>query len=163
GLPDTPGCWLILADAGGIGRSLGIALSQQGHHCFLVHRNPQDAPAATGSELTKCPDFANVERLRSQLEDLQSRTGLPLRAVIHLWNLDPPSDASTWEDRLADAESEGCGVALSLVQALAGKRHEVATRLWFVTRAAQPVGESHRLDLSQSILWGFGKSIALEH
>src|SRR5262249_39432011 len=69
GLPDTPGCWLILADAGGIGRSLGIALSQQGHHCFLAHRNPQAAPAVTGSDLIACPDFANVERLRSQLAE----------------------------------------------------------------------------------------------
>jgi malonyl CoA-acyl carrier protein transacylase len=165
GLTGTPGCWLILADDGGVGGSLGMALERQGHRCFLVYRKSQDVPAAgpTGPDRIPRPDFANQDGLRGRLTELQARAGLPLRGIIHLWALDLSGADDAWDECLSHVENEGCDVALSLVRALAGKAHAVTPRLWFVTRGAQPAGIARRLNVFQSVLWGLGKTIALEH
>jgi hypothetical protein len=52
--------------------------------------------------------------------------------------------------------------ALYLTQAAARQTAAAPPRLWFVTRQAQATGHEE-LDLAGSPLWGFGRTLALEH
>lgn len=53
------------------------------------------------------------------------------------------------------------GVARSLVSALHGL--DSPPRLHFLTRNAQPISEGDRAAAAQAVLWGLGRSLALEH
>ncbi|HEY1279363.1 MAG TPA: SDR family NAD(P)-dependent oxidoreductase [Acidimicrobiales bacterium] len=84
----------------------------------------------------------DVERVLSEAAD----DGFD--AMLHLWSLDD------------DAIDAGLRSALHATQALI--RHGGATRLWFVTRGAQPLGAAAP-DPDQAALWGFARSVGLEH
>ncbi|MFC5156843.1 SDR family NAD(P)-dependent oxidoreductase, partial [Streptomyces amakusaensis] len=61
-----------------------------------------------------------------------------------------------------NAFAAGLGVTAALVQALGDA--EVAAPLWCVTRGAIAVAKSERLENpAQALIWGFGRSAALEH
>ena len=53
------------------------------------------------------------------------------------------------------------GVARSLVSALHGL--DSPPRLHLLTRNAQPISEGDRAAAAQAVLWGLGRSLALEH
>jgi acyl transferase domain-containing protein/acyl carrier protein len=153
---DEPGCWLILADRHGVARSLALQLERRGHRCSLLYRTGESIDGAA-------PAAADPAGWRAMLDELRADTGLSLRAVVHLWALDFPTDENAWDDCLADIGKVDCNLIVSLARALSGDAQQSRGRLWLCTRAAQPAGDVNRLSLCQSPLWGLGKGIALEH
>jgi len=137
-----PGRWLIFEDRGGVGRAVRGALEARGASCESV--GPAEAGADVPIGLPDDPD------------------GRPIRGVVDLRSLDHPgSDEMTVED-LEAAQAAGCGGALALVGALAGRKGPA--RLWLATVGAQPAGPAPRIaGLAQATLWGLGRSIALEY
>jgi acyl transferase domain-containing protein/acyl carrier protein len=153
--------WLILADASGLGARLAALLAGRGQPCVLVRRG--SGFARQGDEEWTI-DPAAPGDFRRLLGDLAGADGLSLRAIVYLWGLDAPdTDRLTTGTLLSDVVTTAGGV-LHLVQALAAAGPSPAPRLWLVTRAAQPVGDTSTiLQLAQAPLWGLGKAIALEH
>ncbi|ERN42091.1 polyketide synthase module [Rubidibacter lacunae KORDI 51-2] len=164
--PKPIGDWVIFADTDGIARNLAERLHADGETCTLVYRDTPPDPTADISTLQLDPqDPGSTDRL---LDRLQER-GAGLQGIVHCWGLDAPVAEAMDAPALAAASRLGCGTVLTLVQALIrgqGTESELsAPRLWLVTRAAQPAGESlvTLSGVSQASLWGMGKAIALEH
>ena len=89
-----------------------------------------------------------------------------MRGVVNLWSLDLPTGGVT-ADQLESAQRLIVESALSLLQAIVEPQQAwLATpRLWLVTRnvvAASPDDNSPP-DPASAVLWGFGRSAALEH
>jgi myxalamid-type polyketide synthase MxaE and MxaD len=153
-----PGVWLILADSSGVGQQLAQLLTARGEMTVLVH--PADAfERLDGLHYGVRPGSSEdmIQMLKSVFDESQAAC----RGVFHLWSLDlPPEDQSN--NSILEKAQFGCGSALCLVQALARTQAGV-TRLWLVTRGAQPVDGPARLALAQSPLWGLGRVISQEH
>ena len=147
--PDRePGrAWVILADRAGIGARLAALLERHGPSVLLQR---------AGMELT---DPRLFDRLFADAPEL---AGTPLRGVVNLWALDATSTDELTAKSLKAAQGGVCGDTLHLAQALSRIEREGRTRLWLVTRGAQPVIPG-RLSVAQAPLWGLGGVIASEH
>ncbi len=140
--PDLAGHWVILADAGGLGRRLAGLLEAGGGSVELMYADAwQPDSDETRSALTGC------------------------RAVIHLWGLDgTPSAADLTAETLRRDQERHCASVLRLVGLLAAAGGPGNPRLWIVTRGAQSVRhDGDQVNVTQAPLWGLGKVIALEH
>ena len=147
-IPDTTGSWLVLIDDGGAGEAVARSLEAHGGHCSRVHARPilQFVADGTFGVDVKQPDAVKA-LLGGLLGDLKD-----VRGVVSAWGLDESADGT----RLA--------AALHAVQAVLSAQIDRPPRLWFLTRGAVSVGPSDRLTSpAQSMLWGFGRSVALEH
>ena len=141
------GTWLILADACNLGLQLAAKLEQQGASCCIV------SAANNFQQLSDNHHQINPE-VRADFDQLVTEI-LPesLAGVVHLWSLG--AEEQDYKSGLAGA--------LHIVQSLqhAGK----AAPTWLVTRGAQAVAvkDMARLSLWQTPLWGFGRTLQVEH
>jgi phthiocerol/phenolphthiocerol synthesis type-I polyketide synthase D len=143
--PESPGRWIVLADAGGVGARVAALLEEAGEPCTSIRAGEVDLG-----------DAAALGRL------LEPDGEIELRGVIHLWALDALPLEQASRESLEAEQRLGSGSALSLMQALVSRGG--GGRLWLVTRGAQAVaGESAGLAVSQSPLWGLGRTCAMEH
>ena len=155
------GGWLILADRGGLGAALGDALASAGGRCSLIRADDLTGP--DGRPAWQTPS-ALREALSSRIDELQG-AGPLLRGVVHLWGADVALDGLPL-DRIEEAERLTAGSALALVQAVAAARarSDAAPRIWLVTRNAVGATPADRpAEAAQALLWGLGRSAALEH
>ncbi|MFN8441274.1 MAG: SDR family NAD(P)-dependent oxidoreductase [Caldilineaceae bacterium] len=156
------GQWLILADQGGWGYALAQQLAAKGGQPLLVYAN---RAASNGWLPVVVVDPADVNALQ-QLLSAQNNPQM-IRGVIHLWGLDMPNMEGLTEARLQETQMVGCGSLLHLVQwlgrtAFAGGQR--VPKLWVMTQNAQALPEAEvPLSVTQSSLWGLGRTIALEH
>jgi acyl transferase domain-containing protein/acyl-CoA synthetase (AMP-forming)/AMP-acid ligase II/acyl carrier protein len=154
---EVGGRWLILEDSGGVGRALARLLEDRGATCSLVcSRGSVRADRAFGQVV----DPADAEALSRLLA--VPAGGQPYRGVVHLWGLDAadPDPERATAAEVAEAEVRACGGLLNLARAVSGSP---ATRLWVVTRGAQPVDPgSEPPALLPGALWGMGRSLAVE-
>ena len=83
-----------------------------------------------------------------------------LRGIVDLSSLDAPAAEQLTDTEWGRVQQFGCEPILTLAQKLVGRE----TRLWVVTRGAQPVrGEDKSVAIVAAPVWGLGRSIALEH
>jgi acyl transferase domain-containing protein/NADPH:quinone reductase-like Zn-dependent oxidoreductase/acyl carrier protein len=158
---ETPGTWLILADSGGVGDSLRSHLEAEGSNCVIVRPGEQYQQWGPDSYEVHA---ATAEHFHQLLREV-SAVDRPLRGVIHLWSLgdNTPPEEHTLETIRA-AQELCCISALQLVQALASIDSDGSTRLWLITRGAQPVGDTIApLSMNGSSLAGLARVIAVEH
>ena len=126
--------WFILADRGGVGKSLAAHLQLQGHECSVA--TPED------------------------FQELKLHVGC--RNVVHLSSLDL-CDLSARPEAILEAQTQWIET-LQFVQSLLRDANGAERRLWIVTRGAQAVGTAPaRVSIAQTPLWGLAKSIDLEH
>ncbi|MFG6107741.1 SDR family NAD(P)-dependent oxidoreductase [Leptothoe sp. EHU-05/26/07-4] len=158
--------WLILADQQGVGQGLADQLEASGDQCTLVfagqHDQQRSANIYTVNPQTSLPSFIS-----------QRLAETTIHGIIHCWAIDnaqPPNlKAFQLPNLLGDSFKEslhqGCGTALSVVQGIVQEPPSTIPRLWFVTQGAQatPAVSPGSAGLNQSLLWGFGKSLDLEH
>lgn len=157
---DTPGQagrWLIFADRSGVGAELSTHLQARGATCVTVTAG--DSYSSTTAEAFEI-DPAQPEHMQRLLGEVLASG--PLHGIVHLWSLDiAPPDTMTVATLERDQDL-GVVSALHLLQTL-HTRSSAATRLWLVTRGAQPVAPSDALPaLAQSPLWGLGRALPLE-
>ncbi len=149
-LPAGRRSWLILADADGAGARLADLIVGRGGSAVLATTGATYRATGPGRfelDPTSPQDFARL---------LVDVAGSGLDGIVHMWSLGH-SGRSADVERTAQLR---LGSALCLTQALANSG--LTARLWFVTRGAQPAGEIAP-DAEQAPLWGFAKSVALEH
>ncbi|MBA3772881.1 MAG: alpha/beta fold hydrolase [Ramlibacter sp.] len=141
------GGWLVIADQGGVCAKLADALEARNQQVVRTRANEADG-------MTKRDWLQLISR------QFNSR-GLPLAGVVHLG----AADAMDTDEPAARAQAEErvCGSTLGLVQALMEIPGQRPPRLWLVTKGAQAVDDQGPAHLVQSMLWGFARTIALEH
>ncbi len=149
---DGPGRWLVFADAGGVGQSLSSELEARGETVLEISAGATfDVGAARGQIDPRDP--AHFHRLLAETTDRDPRG---FTGVVYLWPLNETSAGSDHEAVFQKHETLISG-GLYLAQALS----EAASRLWIVTRGAQPVAGSLP-DLAQAPAWGLAGAIASE-
>ena len=136
--------WLVLSDRGGVGDRLAGRLRDSGGDVTILRAGESR------------DDFTGLVG--------PAGAGRPgnWKGVVHLWGLDCTPSPATTPDTLEEDTSSACGGALHLLQALAGESSP--PKVWFVTRGARSVGDAGvPVQPVQALLWGFGRSAALEH
>ncbi|MDJ0569456.1 MAG: type I polyketide synthase [Pleurocapsa sp. MO_192.B19] len=154
-----PSTWLLFVDSQGIGAQLAQQLEEQGDLCTVV---------SVGSCYQR-KDKRNYQVNPAQLEDFKQllqeslKNQPPLEGIVHLWSLEnrPSEDLSL--KALQQAQVNGCGSVLHLVQAIAQAGWSKLPRLWLVTEGAQAIAKEDSPQIQQASLWGLGQTIALEH
>ncbi|MGZ9164527.1 MAG: SDR family NAD(P)-dependent oxidoreductase, partial [Anaerolineales bacterium] len=139
---DLTGHWLILADLEGTGSALAKRLEQSGATTTILTPN----------------DFAVLDpqayiSVLNQVTELGKRS---LRGIVHLWGL---------LEKEISLEASHWGYASALFLAQACLKTASPPRLWFITQGAQAVPENTKdmVHPAQSALWGFARTLALEH
>jgi myxalamid-type polyketide synthase MxaE and MxaD len=157
--PALPGKWLIFIDEGGTGAAVAARLREHGESCVEV---------AAGARFEhRTPDTYTIDPARQ--DDFQRLFRETIggdsacRGVAHFWSLDAaPWEATTIDTLLADVR-RGSVSTLLLVQELVWQEFRKAPRLLLVTRGAQMVKSDASVSaVSQSPLWGLGRTIAME-
>ena len=140
--------WLILADDDGLGDALAEALRGRGDPVVVVRPGTKVGSGRLQDGAGRI-DPTSVDDHAALFHSVLTESPAAEWRVVHLWTLDGPTFPALRS-------------ALALVQAAV--RLEVATtpRIWMVTRAAQPAGNVDP-DPSAAALWGFGRTVALEH
>jgi len=147
----APGKWLILADRGGVGENLAARIHENGGESVIVYAD--------------------------ETENIADLLDGDLRGIVHLWSLDannveahrgtPSANGlnTVGAQYIAPLQTITFGVesTLHLIQALAAGKWRDPPRVWLVTQGAQPVREGDEISVMQAPLWGFGKTIAVEH
>ena len=153
---------LILGDSTGVADALMTRLDAQGFTCVRVRRGPAFTVADDG---TVTVDPACAEDLHRLIAGSVWADAVPLRRVVHLWTLDAPVAGDKVSDQDIDAAQRlACGSILHVVQALTTGALAQPPRLCLITRRGQPTGlESGPVDFFQSLPWGLGRTLALEH
>jgi acyl transferase domain-containing protein/NADPH:quinone reductase-like Zn-dependent oxidoreductase/NADP-dependent 3-hydroxy acid dehydrogenase YdfG len=156
---DPAAGWLVFADRGGLGDSLGQALSSYGQPCVSVAAGSsyaRRAPAEFIVDPTSPDDFVRL---------LQESPITHYLGIVHCWSLGiPATDDSLSHAYLHSAQVLGCVSAIHLVQSLGRKGGSKSAPLWLITRGAQAVSpDAGPVSAAQAPLWGLGKVIALEH
>lgn len=136
--------WQVVADRGGFGERLAAALRAEGATCTVFAAGAEPRPA-----------------------DAHLVGG-----IVHCGALDSPPAGALSLETLGAALGPGIGSALAWVRQLsqtppttAGRPEPEpdAARVWLVTRGAQSVSSVERdLAPAQALLWGLGRSVALE-
>src|SRR5450755_2267004 len=150
--------WLVLADDTGVGAELAAVIAQRGSRCVRVVPGTEYRYDGTAEAVVRLDDHRDLTRLLQEL-DLQADASL---RVVHLWALsghDEEQDSA--KDQLR-AQEHACLSAVRVVQAVAQAGRATSARLWLVTRGAAGPGPLAPA-LSQSVLWGLGRSLQQEH
>ena len=142
------GRWLVLADHGGTGRALAAELEKHGGTSQLIY-----------------PSQEWEQALQAGI----SAASQPLKGCIYLWGLDAfahPSDSHS----LNSLQQITIQPALKAAQVLMSTQEGQTPALWLITRAAASIepassnaGSPDPASLVQTLLWGFGRTLALEN
>jgi len=158
-----PRTWLIFADRLGWGEALAELNSPENEDFILVFPGETYQQISSKQFEINPASGEEFEQLLTQLTPNQSH----LYGIIHCWSLQTANTADLTTETLKQAVKLGCESTLHLVQALNKIKQKTSPRLWLITRQAVGCspGEptSKEFAIAQSPLWGFGKTLALEH
>lgn len=146
---------LIFADADGVGEQLAGLIAARGGRAALISRGAafmRTGPASYQVDPGCGDQIARL--LRERLDPAQDRWD----AAIYLWPLDMPGLEPGGDPE--EGQQIILGGALYLAQALV--LDASIKRLWLVSRGAQ-AADGAVAEPAQATIWGFGKSLALEH
>ena len=155
----TPNTWLIFADSRGVGLQLAALLEERGETCVLVFA--KDA-GGTLPENSWQIDPAQPEEFQPLVKFVRENNQPPCRKIVHLWSLDSTASAETTPQSLERDRLRNCGSILHLVQALNSIEGSQLPRLWLVTENAQPLTETHTLEVAQTPSLGLGRVVGVE-
>jgi acyl transferase domain-containing protein/acyl carrier protein len=153
------GAWLVLCDRSGVGEGVAARLEARGDACIRV---------GTGSSFERSGgdryriDPTNAEHLRRLLREAFA-AGAPCRGVVHLLALDGASPEAATQATVDRDLGHGLESACYLAQALLRAGMRDVPRLVLVTRGAQAMGSGATVDAVQATLWGFSRTVWLEH
>lgn len=139
---DGGGRWLVLEDAGGVGRHLAALLAESGGECSLI----------AGDRTGELPGMV-LERALGPA---------PWDGVVDLRGLQaPPLDGSTAQEQLV-AVRRALDPLMVLADAPRSAGNAASPRVWVVTRGAQATARG-AADPAAAALWGMGRVLANEN
>ncbi len=156
---DAKGHWLIFADAAGVADGVVRILRESGNQVYTVY--PGEMYGREAERFTIHPTRReDYERLFEELEALAPGA---VQEIVHMWTLDCPANqelfaGSTPSDSIDRAARISCGSLLMLLQCTA---NDSQAKIRAVSRGAlSPEGGEPAV--TQSPLWGFGRSVDAE-
>lgn len=149
-----PSGWIIVADAGDVGRTLTALLEQRGEKAMIVAG--AETFAGDPADRDRGVDHADVAAFTALIDS----TPAGRCHVVDLRGLDIPAPTSTSAEAITEAATTAVTAALALAQATIAASG--TADLWIATRGAQPTGTGP-LSPAGAPLWGLGRVFALEH
>jgi acyl transferase domain-containing protein/surfactin synthase thioesterase subunit/acyl carrier protein len=150
---DSPSRWLVFADQQGVAAELVKRLEGLAQKCHLVYPD-------------RSLEGNDEEGIVDAVMDAALAEHHDYRGVIYLWGLDHCPISDMTPELLVRSERLVVGGALALIRALsrASQRFASIPRLWLVTRnSQQTTPDAPPVDPFPAILWGLGRTAALEH
>lgn len=157
--PQSPvSTWVILGDTLGVGSSFGKKLREKGQQVVFV---------SAGSKYDRrCLDFTVragcPEDFTQMVLDIASANLPPVSNVFFMWPLDFCAQKKITGDLIKNAIEELSIGCLHLVQALVAGVSKEASRLWIVTRGAEPLEGDRNTAIVASELIGMARVVASE-
>lgn len=140
--------WLILDDSQGIGKKLQEKLEARGKVCTLVRQNDTYQKSEKQEFYLNPIQEEDWQELFKDISEIDN--------IINCWSLD------TKNQKLEQAIETSCRSTLYLIQNLLKQKAQLHS-LWLVTQGLQNINEKENREISQSTLWGLGKTIRLEY
>ncbi len=153
------GTWIILEDEGNVGQDLARLLSQAGGHPIRVRQGSYFEVDEQSSNYRINP--LNGNEFHQLVTDITTKYHMPLRGLIHLWNLDIPQAKQLAQDSFQKVLAPGVITTLHILQAIYPMEKEL--RLWIVTGGVQTIQGEKDISVSQAPVWGLGRVITNEH
>lgn len=155
------GRWLVFGDRTGVGDGLAVRLRQEGLAVTMVRSG--DAFARVSDDEFVIP-AGRVEDMVRLVDEAFVARATPCLGIVHMWSLDTSGASQTDANRLVDEQSLSARSVLHLVRGVADANLISVPRLWIVTRGVHAVVDGDTSDaLAQSLVWGVGKGLVLEH
>ena len=149
--------WVILCDESGIGDAIADELQEQGQACIRARLGLNTRKEAGGEWSIALSDPSAFAKMMREVRALRSEA---LIGVVHSWSCGIDSISPS---RIKDYLDIVCISSLRLFQSLRLHKGDPPPRVWLLTRASQATVESATEGtLFQAMLWGLGRSIALE-
>lgn len=159
--PKTSGRWLIFADQKGFGNKVASLLRARGEIVVVVSQASEYRKV--DGELFEL-DAAQPEHFQRLFTEAFGDSANEICGIVHLWSLDVARPDQLTLDTLNVAREQTCASVLHTIQTLVACEGPVMPRLWLVTRGSQSVAAGDDVvGLAQSMLWGLGKVIGIEH
>jgi surfactin synthase thioesterase subunit/NAD(P)-dependent dehydrogenase (short-subunit alcohol dehydrogenase family)/acyl carrier protein len=145
--------WLVFADRQGVVEELVRRLEGLAQKCQMVYADWS-------------LEASDEEKIVDGVIDAALAKHQDYRGVIYLWGLDHHPISDMTPESLVRSERLVVGGALALIRAMSKASQRVAQmpRLWVITRNSQrATADAHSVDPFPAILWGLGRTAALEH
>lgn len=153
------GVWFIFVDSGRIGKNICINLRSRGATCIRIDVG-QSYSRLTPHHFSI--DGANPEDYARIFQDALAKDA-ECRGVVHLLGLDAPSWDDTTVDSLRVTQRHAVVSALHLAKAIVRLDRRKKPKLWLLTQGAVTIGPTAAPSVAQASLWGFGRTVILEH
>ncbi|HEY0098201.1 MAG TPA: type I polyketide synthase, partial [Pyrinomonadaceae bacterium] len=153
------GAWLIFSDRQGIGEALANLLEEDGEKVLMV---------APGEEFMRIDErnflapLTQAEDVREIYKAASGADGFGCRGIVHLWSLDSRGFSELTHETLRKESLDVCISVVNVMQTLAQTDESVQPRVWLVSQGARAVRGERQIAVTQSPLWGLGRTIAQE-
>ncbi|MFO1518604.1 MAG: SDR family NAD(P)-dependent oxidoreductase [bacterium] len=151
--------WIVFMDEGGLGESLKKAAQDRGEAFFPIYS------AGTFSALNGSGFEVNAERIEDFekcLSSIREIRKIDALKVAYLWGAEAPSSDVSWEFVQKSQRRWGAG-ALHAAQALIRSFPATPISTGWVTRGAQNAGSETAKNFASAALWGFVRTLQVEH
>lgn len=159
---DTQRLWVVFIDAAGVGLRLVSALESSGARCVVVRSSDHFESSSDKRDWwlrPECPE--DFGRLFDALREIAPSER---HSIVHLWGIDGSLTRDASRKALERDLSVGCRAVVNIVQKLAQTESPIESRLWVITRGAQPIsGHVDSSNIIHATLWGLGRVIGREH
>jgi acyl transferase domain-containing protein len=149
----SPSRWLVFADDRGMAVELVKRFEALAQKCQMIYQD-------------RSLEGNDGERIIEEVIDVELAAHQDYRGIVYLWGLDQGQMSEMTPELLVRSERLVVGAALALIRALsrASQRFAQMPRLWLVTRNSQlATSDSCPVEPLPAILWGLGRTAALEH
>ena len=158
---EPEGLWLVASDRGDTGRRLAGALAARNQRVVLAGEEVSwpggdELPGVTVAHV----DPGRREAWRSLAEELGGDG--KLRGVVHLAAVNGRGEETGPDDLPGDDAADRYTGALALTQGLLDGDVSPSAGMWLVTRGAQQIVQERGGELAGAVLWGLGRTLALE-
>lgn len=160
--------WIIVGAGAGLARSLAEILRADRHPVFWIGQDSADVPGARSYEAGEGCDQAAYGEILGRILNLAAQEGARNWRILYLAGMDSEEAKKTTGASLdRDQDLHGPGDLLRLTRAVIDTGRIL--QMWIVTSHAQNVQaadwqeSADAIQLAQAPLWGFGRTLFLEH
>ena len=166
-LPAAPstapdGRWVIFCDCTGLGERLALNLTIDNPAPYLIYPSAAAVPDANAVR-ARVVDPANRDAFQQLWNDL-AKDAAGTTCIVYLWGVGRTVGFKSALKELEQTVESITAGALYLIQTLVESKIGETAKLWLVTQGSQRLaGDPSPVTLPQSLLWGLGRTVMLEH
>ncbi len=153
--PEQQGTWIIVSDQKDMGSGIGQHLKNMGASFHQITFSPENIESCENNVLRLNP--ATPENWQDQITTALSSSA-KIAGLIYLTARDNMALRNLNAETLMGDQEPLCGRLLSVIKAI----KKVTMPIWIITRGAVSTGNESQISLSQSTLWGMGRTLAME-